>query len=55
MLAGLGAGVYRDVEEAIRRCVHPDPPIQPDPATRDIYDERYAAWQRLASADAVRR
>jgi sugar (pentulose or hexulose) kinase len=54
MLAGLGAGVYADVRDAMRRCVHLDPPIQPDPATRDTYDERFAAWRRLAAADVVR-
>ena len=29
MLAGLGAGVYRDLDEAIARCVRPGPAIEP--------------------------
>ena len=55
MLAGLGAGVYRDVEDAIRRCVHLTEPIPPDPTTRAVYDERFAAWRELAASAAARR
>jgi xylulokinase len=55
MLAGLGAGVYRDVDEAIERCVHPDPVIEPRPSTRGIYDDAYAAFGELARSAVVRR
>jgi xylulokinase len=55
MLAGLGAGVYRDVDEAIARCVHPDPVIEPRPAARDVYDDAYAAFGELAGSPVVRR
>ncbi|MEA2651939.1 MAG: xylulokinase [Chloroflexota bacterium] len=55
MLAGLGAGLYDDVDDAIQRCVHLARPIEPNPATRERYDERFAAWQELAAADVVRR
>jgi len=55
MLAGLGAGTYRDVEEAILRCVHPGAPIEPDPTVRERYDERFAAWRALLAADVARR
>ena len=54
MLAGLGAGQYDDVEDAIRRCVRPGSPIEPDPATRSHYDERFGAWRELAAAGIVR-
>ena len=54
MLAGLGAGQYIDVEDAIRRCVRPSSPIEPDPATRTHYDERFGAWRELAAAGVVR-
>ena len=36
MLAGLGAGVYRDPAEAIARCVRLEPPIEPDPRPRRL-------------------
>jgi xylulokinase len=55
MLAGLGAGVYRDVDDAIRRCVHLSPPMEPDPSTRALYDERFGAWRKLAASTVVRR
>ena len=55
MLAGLGAGVYRDVEEAMRRAVGVAERLDPDPDVRALYDERYEAWRRLAGSDVVRR
>jgi xylulokinase len=55
MLAGLGAGIYRDVDEAIRRCVRPDSPVDPDPGAHAVYDGRFEAWRALAAASAVRR
>ena len=55
MLAGLGSGVYRDPAEAIDRCVHPDPPIEPDPALRNRYDAGFEAHLELAAASVVRR
>jgi xylulokinase len=55
MLAGLGAGVYRDPAEAIQRCVRPDPPIEPSPANRAVYDYGYRAFMDLAASNVVRR
>ena len=55
MLAGLGAGLYDDVEDAIRRCVNLAKPIEPDPARHSHYDERYGAWRELVAANVVRR
>lgn len=55
MLAGLGAGVYRNVDEAIVRCVRIDPAIEPSGATRDVYDEAYGAYVELAASAVVRR
>ncbi|MEO8229369.1 MAG: FGGY family carbohydrate kinase [Chloroflexota bacterium] len=55
MLAGLGAGVFRDPAEAIERCVRLAPPIQPDPTTRAAYADARAAYRELASSGAVRR
>lgn len=55
MLAGLGAGAYRDPAEAIERCVHLEPALDPDPAARDRYAEAFAAWRGLAASISVRR
>ncbi len=54
MLAGLGAGVYAGVEDAIARCVAPSAPIEPDTAVRGRYDERYGAYRELVEAAVVR-
>lgn len=55
MLAGLGVGEYRDPAEAIERCVRPEPPVEPDPATRAAYADARAAYRALAGSGAVRR
>jgi xylulokinase len=55
MLAGLGAGVYRNPDEAIARCVRPDPLIEPSAMTRSTYDEAYGAYMELATSTVVRR
>ncbi len=55
MLAGIGAGAHSGAAEAIERCVHPDPVIEPDPATRARYEEAFAAYRELAASRVVRR
>lgn len=55
MLAGLGAAIYRDVDDAITRCVHPSPPIDPDARIRATYDDCFAAWRELAASTVARR
>ncbi len=55
MLAGLGAGVYRDPAEAIRRCVAPDEPVMPETATADRYVAGFEAWRAMAGSAVVRR
>ncbi len=54
MLAGLGAGIYRDPAEAIARCTRTEPPIEPDAGARSAYDEALGAYRRLAASAAVR-
>jgi xylulokinase len=54
MLAGLGAGVYRDPAEAIARCVRPDAPIDPDPAAVARYVGVRAAYRELLGSAAAR-
>jgi xylulokinase len=50
MLAGVRAGVYSDLHEAIDRAVHVRELVEPDPDWRSIYDERYARYCRLYPA-----
>lgn len=54
MLAGLGAGVYRDLDEAIARCVRLEDRIEPDKRTFDRYAAAYAAYCILADAAVAR-
>ena len=55
MLAGIGAGVYREPGEAIERAVRLQERIDPDPRNRGTYEDGYGAWCRLAASAAVRR
>ncbi len=55
MLAGLGAGVYRDAADAIARCVQLGPPIRPDPVAVDLYQDGYLAYRELVDSAVVRR
>ena len=55
MLAGIGIGAYRDVDEAVDRCVRPGPVIEPDPASRARYDEASSRHRDLVAASVVRR
>jgi xylulokinase len=54
MLAGLGAGAYRDPAEAILRCVRLERAIEPDPRSRGSYDRARAVYRTLAASDPVR-
>ncbi len=54
MLAGLGAGVYRDVSDALGRCARPDPAIDPDPGTAAAYDDAFGRYRQVASSAVVR-
>ena len=47
MLAGLGAGIYRDVDEAVAKMYRPGPAAEPDPRHRGLYDEMYARYLAL--------
>ena len=55
MLAGLGVGIYRNADDAIRRCVRPDPPIEPNPALRERYGEAFQRFRELVASPTVRR
>jgi xylulokinase len=50
MLAGLGAGIYRDVGDAVAHAYRPGPVAQPDPRLRGLYDELYARYLALTGS-----
>jgi autoinducer-2 kinase len=47
LYAGIGAGLYRDIGEAVASVVRTDRTLEPVPEARRTYDERYAAWRAL--------
>ncbi len=47
LLAGVRAGVFADVTEAVDRCVRVRTRIEPDPEWRDAYDEGYPRFRSL--------
>jgi xylulokinase len=55
MLAGLGAGIYRDAADAIRRCVRLGEPLHPDPDVHARYEAPFEGWRMLAASTAARR
>ena len=55
MLAGIGAGVYRDVAEATARCVHVAERREPGTANSAIYRTIAPRYRELAGSALVRR
>ena len=47
LCAGIGAGLYRDLAEVADSMVRIERTVEPIPAARATYDERYAAWRAL--------
>jgi xylulokinase len=54
MLAGLGAGIYRDAAEAVAAGYRPAGRAEPDPAHRALYDDLYARYAELLRSRVVR-
>ena len=52
ILAAKGAGVHRDVHEAVRRMCRIAERYEPDAKAKGIYDEKYGNYLRLYSAVA---
>jgi xylulokinase len=50
LLAGVAAGVFADVHEAVERCIHVRDRIEPNAAWQAVYDERYARFRELYPA-----
>jgi xylulokinase len=54
MLAGLGAGVYRDPSEAVAAGYRPAETAEPNPANRDLYEELYERYKLLITSPVAR-
>jgi xylulokinase len=50
LLAGVRAGVFADVHEAVERCVRVRETIEPEPEWAAAYDEAYERFRRLYPA-----
>src|SRR3954451_3685857 len=50
LLAGVSAGVHRDVGEAVAACVRTSETVEPDPRWVQAYDEGYERFGRLYPA-----
>jgi xylulokinase len=50
MLAGIGAGIWRDVDEASDRLIRTAVAAAPDPESVSVMNERYAVYRRLYPA-----
>ena len=47
ILAGVGVGVYRDFEEAVRTAVTVKRRHTPDPEVKEVYDKNYGIYLEL--------
>jgi xylulokinase len=50
LLAGVSAGVFADVHEAVAACVRVRDTIEPEPQWAEVYAERYGAFRALYPA-----
>lgn len=50
LLGGVAGGVFEDVPDAVRRCVHVRTTVEPDPAWQAVYEENYGRFRALYPA-----
>ena len=50
LLAGTGIGIFRDVKDAVAKCLHVDRTIRPDPPTAAKYDHLFSCYRRIHDA-----
>ena len=50
LLAGTGIGVFKDVKEAVAKCLHVDRTIRPDPKAALEYDRLYRCYRKIHDA-----
>lgn len=46
MLAGVGAGLFKDASEAVEKCVHVKEIYTPNPKVVPVYAEAFEQWFR---------
>lgn len=47
MIAGVGANIYADFEEAVQACVQVDGKFEPNPVNAEIYNQLYKVYQQI--------
>ena len=50
LLAGTGIGLFRDVKDAVAKCLHVDRTIRPDPAAAAQYDRLFQNYRKIHDA-----
>ena len=50
LLAGTGVGVFRDVKEAVAKCLHVDRTVEPDHGSAREYDRLYRCYRKIHDA-----
>ena len=50
LLAGTGIGVFADVKDAVRKCLHVDRTIEPDPKAALEYDHLFTCYRKIHDA-----
>jgi xylulokinase len=50
LLGGVAGGVFRDVDEAVARCVRVRDVVEPDPAWQDVYRDAHERYRTLYPA-----
>ena len=50
ILAGVGAGIYSDIEDGVRRCVRMDKTFTPNSENEAVYDSLYSVWRKVYAA-----
>lgn len=47
IVAGIGAGIYKNYEDAFEKAIKVKEPIMPDESTCPIYEKRYREWSEI--------
>ena len=50
LVAGVGAGIFADIDTAMERAVRIDRSYEPDPDRGTIYSERFRLYRQLVEA-----
>ena len=50
MASSVAAGVYSGYEEAVKKMVHINPPVQPNMEAHQIYNEKYRKYTAIVQA-----